>query len=137
MPRAALKKTKRTPKSKALPLRPSGPSVAHGHTLHFDNAPHAQGNAKNQRMIMWLGVSVVMVAIVTAWILNLNQMLGPDAFSVQSASSEDNVELESLRDDLKSALTEVQEGLGNFEELSKPTSTAVPTSTVEPNTLPN
>ncbi len=136
MPRA-VKKPKRASKSKTLPLRPSGPSVAHGHTLHFDNSPLKPSEEKNQRMIMWLGISVVMAAIVTVWILNLNQLLGPDAFSVQGVNSENNLELETLRDDLKDAFSEVQSSLGEFEELSTTTSTVAPTSTVEPNILPN
>jgi len=88
---------------------------------------------------MWLGISLLMVVIVGAWIMNLSQVIGPDTFSTKTEARQDAEDLKALRDDLQNAFSEVKDDLKQFEALTQTSPSATPSvsPTVLPNTLPN
>lgn len=146
---AKTKKSVKTARSrKAAPLavvEMPGSSVAHGHAPHDISLTHDHSKEKNKRLVMWIGVSVIMTAVVIAWILNLKQLLGPDAFSLTPRGSQLDVDFESLKQGLRETMGEVKSSVQNLETIA-PTTTAAPamtpvTSTItpsaQPNTLPN
>jgi hypothetical protein len=138
---------KKSPRKKvAAPLAPitmTGNSVAHGHTSYDHNAD-LKLNDKNKKLIMWLGVSVIMAAVVIGWILNLNQIVNSNAFVITPTNSQASVDFDNLKKNLEETIGEVKGGFKDLESLT-PSSTATPTTTITPsvtttalpNTLPN
>jgi len=138
----------------------SGDSIAHGHAPYHHNLvdkPVKKLDERSQRLIMYIGISLIMVVIVIFWIMNLKHIMGPDAFSITASSSVNSKtksDFDNLKSDLTKTLSEVKGEIKNLEDLSKqiPTSTASPalisgtvtpattTETVKPalpQTLPN
>lgn len=128
----------------------SGTSITHGHTsYHHPIIEHKTKKIddKSQRLIMYVGVSLIMTVIVVVWILNLKHTLGPNAFSIMPASTENSAtatDFEALKTNLTKSLDQVKGEIKDLEDLSKTgvTATATPeliTSTATPqlpNTLP-
>lgn len=117
----------------------SGASITHGHSAYqhptIEHKPKKLDD-KSQRLIMYVGISLIMTVIVVFWILNLKHTLGPDAFSITAPASEDpktKTDFESLKNNLSKSLSEVQSEIKNLEDLSKTKSTEpVITSTTTP-----
>ncbi|MCX6793234.1 MAG: hypothetical protein NTY12_04370 [Candidatus Falkowbacteria bacterium] len=131
-----------------------GRSIAHGHSpfqLEELDKKTKKIDDRSQRLIMYIGVSLIMVVIVVFWIINLKSSLGPDAFSITSVNGtkkETTADFENLKNDLSNSISEVKGQINSLEEIAKqkeavPTSTANPAtvsgtaSPILPNTLPN
>lgn len=138
----------------------SNNSMAHGHASYYHNPTHQSVKKlddRSQRLIMYIGISLIMVVIVFFWIMNLKSILGPEASSVTASEADNNqtkTDFEALKNDLTKTLDEVKGEIKNLEALSgeivtpsaKPdliTETATPnliTGTATPSlpaTLPN
>ncbi len=118
-------------------------SVAHGHSVHHHNIkPHASGrfDERSQKLVMWLGISAIMTAVIVLWILNLNRIVGADSSSAAGTEkTTPNSDFQQLSRDLKQTLSEVRTGLEKLEtpvvsDVQKP---SLITETTFPNTLPN
>ncbi len=145
--RAPRRKTTADELSRApLPVfESSAPSLAHGHSVHQYGSPHYHHVAdRRQRLIVTVGISVIMVVIVTAWILNLNRIISSD-MQIPVPAGANQVDFETLKQQLSTSLSEVRGNLGSLGELTNPTATVtpsatpaiIPSSSVTPSTLPS
>jgi len=129
-----------------LPTDFSNNSITHGHASYYHNPAHQpvkKLDDRSQRLIMYIGISLIMVVIVFFWIMNLKSILGPEAFSVTASKSDNSqtkADFEALKNDLTNTLAEVKGEIKNLEDLSEEiiTASAKPdliTETAEPSLI--
>jgi hypothetical protein len=152
MPRATTQiKKKKAPTKRRSKIESGAPLVStvltseplvHGHSSHDDSARvRSAHEEKNQKLIMWIGISSIMTLIVVLWIMNLNHIV--DAEEILPRKSENqNVDFGTLKKDLSETLSKVKDDIKQLNQPTTVTSTAVPettpiTNTAQPNTLPN
>lgn len=109
-------------------------SLAHGHASAKE-LKDKKLTDRSRNLIMYIGISVIMVAIVTFWILNLKKMMGPDAFSVVSGKSASKQDFNSIKSELDNSFSQFKQGVDKLKELGV-TKTATPTSTLAPLVVP-
>ena len=121
----------------AIPVPESPPltPLTHGHTLHYSDmhfkTNQESGHRKKQRLIIGLGVSIIMTAIVIAWILNLKKLIGPEVDAAAQAPTTDYSELTKLKDELSKTLSDVKVQLNELQNIDQEPATATITPETE------
>ncbi len=152
MPRAATQtKKKKIPTKRRSKTESGAPLVSikldseplvHGHSSHDDSAHiRSAHEEKNQKLIMWIGISSLMTLIVVLWIMNLNRIVDAEEILPRKSDNQ-NVDFSTLKKDLSETLTKVKSDIKQFNQPGTVTTTAVPetapiTNTAQPKTLPN
>ncbi len=109
----------------------SSEPLVHGHSSHNDSAHiRSAHEEKNQKLIMWIGISSIMTLLVVIWILNLNHIVDAEEVLPRKSGNQ-NVDFGTLKKDLSETLNKVKDDIKQFNQ---PTTT---TNTVVPQTLPN
>lgn len=130
----------------------SGVSMTHGHSPYHHRPAEItkkkiDDHSKN--LIMYIGISFIMVVIVIFWIISLKSSLGSNTLFPQSESKNEpdqQADFQELKDNFSKTLSEVKGEIKSLEEAAKvaPATSVVnplpPSNTVSPvlpNTLPN
>ncbi len=121
------------------------PSLAHGHAVHLPGQGMLKSqDRRRQQLILTVCVSVVMVVIMAAWIVNLKRLIEPDPAVASTPASAPEIDFEDLKKQLTASLSEVK---GNLDDLkpsevpgtptsaATPAETQAPTSTIAPSTI--
>lgn len=118
----------------AVPVSPALTPLSHGHSLYYSDmhfkTEHKAEHRKKQNLIIGLGVSIIMTAIVIAWILNLKKLIGPEVDAASQTQTPNYSDLSDLKKELTDTLSEVK---GQLNELNTITEEPA-TSTIAPDT---
>lgn len=128
------RQVKKIPVTMPVPESPALTPLTHGHTLHYSDMQfktnQESGYRKKQKLIIGLGVSIIMTAIVIAWILNLKKIIGPEVDASTQAQTPAYSDLTDLKKELTDTLSEVKGQLNELNNINE-----VPaTSTIAPDT---
>lgn len=128
--------------AKELPESIASPSVAHGYTSyqHKDTLGKTITDEKNQRLIIWIGVSAIMTIIVVIWILNLNNLIEPQTLSAQDSKDRPALDVQTLKTELKDTLSQVRDDMKNLQQFSAITQSITPSTapaTISPSATPS
>ncbi len=117
-----------------VPVSPALAPLTHGHSLYYSDmhfkTEHKAEHRKKQKLIIGLGVTIIMTAIVVAWILNLKKLIGPEVDAATQAQTPSYSDLSDLKKELTDTLSEVK---GQLNELNTITEQPA-TSTITPET---
>lgn len=103
------------------------PSLMHGHTIHESNTHQTPNQKPRRHLVVVFCISVIMVIIVGAWIMNLRRFINQNATAAPE-NSQRQTDFVNLKAELDSTLGEIRGQLDKFDEI-KEAETIAPTAT--------
>lgn len=107
-----------------VPLQPLpetfviAPSLTHSHTTHESSAHQTPTRKPRRHLVVVFCISVIMMIIVGAWIINLRRFINHNA-TAASESSQRQTDFANLKAELDSTLGEIRGQLDKLDEITE------------------
>lgn len=96
------------------------PSLTHGHSTYQRDSDFMPSRRPRRNLIVVLGVSLVMVIIVGAWIFSLKRFINANVVAAPE-NTDRSAEFSSLKDELSSTLDDIKVQLDELDTLREET----------------